>query len=140
MTPKSHSVTVMSFLLLEYHWKSIHYSKINHEQFDFYNNLISREATKWIVNQALFLLINNHFENWLKFAEKEKFKSNGKIYLYNSFPEKYQELPYYIIKIPNELNINNQGIEFHWWTNRSLGKLNNYKCPYNSIKKRRMPN
>lgn len=75
-------------------WKRINMVKDGREEIPMqYKSL---QATKWVVNHVLYLLIMNYFYNWLKFAGKERYIDKEKVYLYILLPRqfKYKESPY----------------------------------------------
>ncbi|MCQ6557132.1 hypothetical protein [Paenibacillus mendelii] len=79
----------------------------------------STVATKWLVNQIISLLVSNHFENWLRFAGEKKYMDSGKVYLHFNFKTKYNNLPFYTVRVPDEIKDENE-IELHWWVEKDL--------------------
>lgn len=73
----------------------------------------SSVATKWVYNHLLYVLLMNHFNNWLEFAFKKKYLHNDKFYLYFRRPFGYEGLPMFSI-ITNE-----NSIDFHIWESNS---------------------
>ncbi|TVY02170.1 hypothetical protein [Cohnella terricola] len=123
----------MNHVLLE--WERLNDYKNEREEVPVKFRCLS--ATKWVVNHVLYLLIVNHFYNWLKFAGEERHINKGHVYFYHMLPPqyKYKDLPYYLIRVPDKSKSQNS-VEMHWWIENDLSKLK-YSCPFDTVKKRR---
>jgi hypothetical protein len=81
-------------------------------------------ATKWIINRVFAHLSLNQFRNWIRFATYEtRMRSTSEIYnqlcMDTSYqPFRYDHLPFFLIKVPNEEE-GKKEIEFHYWMNKS---------------------
>ncbi|TLS52505.1 hypothetical protein FE782_11140 [Paenibacillus antri] len=82
-------------------------------------------AVKWIFNRLIGLLIWNHFMNWLSVSQE----SSEKRLEYRRIPFKQENVPFYILVIPDNKN---EPLEYHWWGQKS--STPNLVCPFSSRK------
>lgn len=79
-------------------------------------------ATKWIINKVVMHISLNHFRNWIRVADHEtRLRSSSEIHnqlcMDTSYqPFQYNNLPFFLIKVPNEEK-GEKVIEFHYWMN-----------------------